>query len=242
MCLQKCYSSNVRVHHGVDLFCLASWTSQVPELEADFSPKPNFDHLLTKVQRGQKLLGKDTAIPIVMGPITLILLAKSKVPAEQALERVLPVYVELLTQIKALGVPEVQIHEPILASDKGAGAQQLFNTTYAKLSAIGTPIDLVTYFDDIGAAYPWVVQLPVAAISLDFVGVPGSTAGNDTLSLIRQNGFPANKRLGAGVVDGRSVWADDKGREQCSGYTCSCEVLVDVSLKQCCCACVFHCC
>eukprot|EP00877_Chromochloris_zofingiensis_P007127 jgi/Chrzof1/2668/Cz11g24160.t1 len=183
----------------------------VPELEADFSPKPNFDHLLTKVQRGQKLLGKDTAIPIVMGPITLILLAKSKVPAEQALERVLPVYVELLTQIKALGVPEVQIHEPILASDKGAGAQQLFNTTYAKLSAIGTPIDLVTYFDDIGAAYPWVVQLPVAAISLDFVGVPGSTAGNDTLSLIRQNGFPANKRLGAGVVDGRSVWADDKG-------------------------------
>ena len=29
-----------------------------------------------------------------------------------------------------------------------------------------------------------------------------------TAELIEQNGFPSDKRLGAGVVDGRSVWAD----------------------------------
>ena len=69
----------------------------------------------------------------------------------------------------------------------------------------------MTYYDDLGAAYPWVVQLPVAAIGLDFVGVPGSTAGNDTLALIREHGFPAGKRLGAGLIDARSVWADDLG-------------------------------
>ena len=46
------------------------------------------------------------------------------------------------------------------------------------------------------------------AVSLDFLGVPGSALGCATLELISKHGFPADKRLGAGVVDGRSVWAD----------------------------------
>ena len=66
----------------------------------------------------------------------------------------------------------------------------------------------MTYYDDIGEAYPWAVELPVAALSLDFLGVPGSVLGSDTAALIEKHGFPDNKRLGAGVVDGRSVWAD----------------------------------
>lgn len=66
----------------------------------------------------------------------------------------------------------------------------------------------MTYYDDIGEAYTWAVELPVAALSLDFLGVPGSVLGSDTAALIEKHGFPDNKRLGAGVVDGRSVWAD----------------------------------
>jgi hypothetical protein len=62
-----------------------------------------------------------------------------------------------------------------------------------------------------GEAYPWVAQLPVRALTLDFCGVPGATAPNATLDLIRANGWPADKRLGVGCVDGRSVWADDEG-------------------------------
>lgn len=43
---------------------------------------------------------------------------------------------------------------------------------------------------------------------MDFLGVPGSAYANGTVSLIEKFGFPQDKRLGAGVVDGRSVWAD----------------------------------
>ena len=46
------------------------------------------------------------------------------------------------------------------------------------------------------------------AISLDFLGVPGSEVASKTAQLIEKHGFPEGKRLGAGVVDGRSVWAD----------------------------------
>ncbi len=45
-------------------------------------------------------------------------------------------------------------------------------------------------------------------MSLDFLGVPGSALGCATADLIAKHGFPSDKRLGAGIVDGRSVWAD----------------------------------
>ena len=38
--------------------------------------------------------------------------------------------------------------------------------------------------------------------------MPGSAVPSQTAQLIEQHGFPEDKRLGAGVVDGRSVWAD----------------------------------
>lgn len=46
------------------------------------------------------------------------------------------------------------------------------------------------------------------AISLDFLGVPGSAVSSKTLELLDKHGFPESKRLGAGIVDGRSVWSD----------------------------------
>jgi 5-methyltetrahydropteroyltriglutamate--homocysteine methyltransferase len=64
---------------------------------------------------------------------------------------------------------------------------------------LSAPLHLVTYFDDLGEAYPWVMQLPVSAISLDF------TRGRN-LELLKQHGFPADKRLGVGIVDARNVW------------------------------------
>ena len=41
--------------------------------------------------------------------------------------------------------------------------------------------------------------------------MPGAAHGCKTLDLIKQHGFPKDKRLGAGVVDGRSVYADGRG-------------------------------
>jgi hypothetical protein len=123
--------------------------------------------------------------------------------------RLLPTYGQLLRQLQALGVPEVQLHEPSLATDAGAAARDVYEAAYASLAAVGCPIDLVTYYDDLGAAYPWAVNLPVAAVSLDFCGVPGDAVGNASLALVRRHGFPAGKRLGAGLIDARSPYADD---------------------------------
>jgi 5-methyltetrahydropteroyltriglutamate--homocysteine methyltransferase len=39
----------------------------VPELDGDFTAKPNFSMLLDKLARGQALLGKETAVPMIIG-------------------------------------------------------------------------------------------------------------------------------------------------------------------------------
>lgn len=52
------------------------------------------------------------------GPVTFVLLAQRQLPAEEAVSRLLPAYGQLLRQLQVAGAPEVQIHEPILATDK----------------------------------------------------------------------------------------------------------------------------
>jgi hypothetical protein len=63
-------------------------------------------------------------------------------------------------------------------------------TTYAALATAGVPISLVIPYDDVVEdVYTWLVELPVAAISFDFCGVPGAAAGNGTAQLIAKHGF-----------------------------------------------------
>ena len=69
------------------------------------------------------------------------------------------------------------------------------------------PINCLVHFHNL-AMLDACCLLQVSAISLDFLGVPGSALGCATAKLIAQHGFPKDKRLGAGVIDGRSVWSD----------------------------------
>lgn len=181
----------------------------VPELDQKSQPKPDFSSYLNKVKRGQDAIGKESAIPIIIGPNTLVGLAKKEgITRTELVKRLLPAYSQVLKELKSLGVPEVQIHEPILTVADAADLESDFNLTFAEFEKARLYINLVTYYDDIGDAYPWTIKLPVQAISLDFLGVPGSAVSSKTLELLSKHGFPESKRLGAGIVDGRSVWSD----------------------------------
>lgn len=58
-------------------------------------------------------------------------------------------------------MPEVQIQEPVLTMSHAANLEADFRKTFDALAAVGVPLHLVTMYDDISNAYPWVVQLPV---------------------------------------------------------------------------------
>ncbi|HHP7230578.1 MAG TPA: 5-methyltetrahydropteroyltriglutamate--homocysteine S-methyltransferase [Xenococcaceae cyanobacterium] len=171
----------------------------VPEIDSGIIPKADFTDFIETVKRGQTILG-NKAIPIILSPVTLLRLSRlSGVDLGEFLSLLLPLYRSLLTELKALGIEEVQLHEPALVLGDAPSLKENIQTVYKELATVGLDINLVTYFDDLGDTYPWVIELPVAAISLDF------TRGNN-LDAIKQHGFPQDKRLGVGIVDGRNIW------------------------------------
>ncbi|AUC60532.1 5-methyltetrahydropteroyltriglutamate--homocysteine methyltransferase MetE [Cyanobacterium sp. HL-69] len=197
------YFAMARGADGIPALEMTKWFDTnyhylVPEIEASCQPQANFDGFLHQVKRGQNILGKRTN-PIILSPVTLVGLSRYEGSLLENVEKLLPLYQSLLEELKGYGITEVQIHEPILVTNETLEIKEATIKTYDILSQGGLPINLVTYFEDLGNNYNWVVNLPVKAISLDF------TRGNN-LELLKQHGFPTDKRLGVGIVDARNVW------------------------------------
>ena len=85
-----------------------------------------------------------------------------------------------------------------------AEEKALFLNLYNKLLADkkGLEVLLQTYFGDVRDVYADLVTLPVDAIGLDFV------EGKKTLELVK-GGFPADKTLYAGIVNGKNIWRNN---------------------------------
>ncbi|NMG57118.1 5-methyltetrahydropteroyltriglutamate--homocysteine S-methyltransferase [Geitlerinema sp. P-1104] len=196
------YFAMARGKEGIPALEMTKWFDTnyhylVPEIPEHLQPA-DFSDFLATVRRAQGQLG-DRAVPIILGPVTLLRLSRFEMNQSQAASELCDRYVQLLQELKELGVAEVQIHEPALVFGDAANFKENYQATYQSLSQIGLAIQLVTYFDDLGDNYSWVMELPVAGVSLDF------TRGRN-LELLQQYGFPEDKQLGAGLVDARNIW------------------------------------
>ncbi|AFZ18864.1 5-methyltetrahydropteroyltriglutamate--homocysteine S-methyltransferase [Allocoleopsis franciscana] len=196
------YFAMARGKEGIPALEMTKWFDTnyhylVPEISAQLL-SADFSDVLETVHRAQQILGQ-RAVPIILGPVTLLRLSRLEVPISELVSPLCDRYLNLLLALKPLGVEEVQIHEPALVLGDATNFKEYYESIYASLAKVGLPLHLVTYFDDLGENYPWVVQLPVSSISLDF------TRGRN-LELIKHYGFPADKRLGVGIVDARNIW------------------------------------
>jgi 5-methyltetrahydropteroyltriglutamate--homocysteine methyltransferase len=175
----------------------------VPEFGADqqFSVASHklFDEVEEAITSGYKVK------PVLIGPLTYLWLGKIK-GAEfdklALLDRLLPVYGEILARLKGQGVEWVQIDEPILVLDLPRAWKNAFESAYARLQQPGLKRLLATYFGALEDNTALACQLPVDGLHVDLVRAPEQlTAVLDQL--------PAYKVFSAGVVDGRNIWRAD---------------------------------
>ncbi|MFD7242241.1 5-methyltetrahydropteroyltriglutamate--homocysteine S-methyltransferase [Streptomyces massasporeus] len=153
-----------------------------------------------------------TARPVLVGPVTYLLLAKPApgVPADfeplTLLDRLLPVYAEVLADLRAAGAAWVQLDEPALVQDRTPAELNAAAHAYRDLGAlIDRPKLLVaSYFDRLGDALPMLAKAPVDGLALDFT--ESAAANLDALAAV--GGLPG-KRLIAGVVNGRNIWVNE---------------------------------
>ncbi|MFP3854339.1 MAG: 5-methyltetrahydropteroyltriglutamate--homocysteine S-methyltransferase, partial [Anaerolineales bacterium] len=170
----------------------------VPEIEADFTPELAVESYLETLHRAKESLG-ERAVPIVLGPVTLLALSKVEAEIAEALEKLQPLYSQLLAELAAMGFHEVQLHEPALVLEQAEDLRPLFKKAYAALSESDLDLNIVTYFDDLGISLDWLVELPIDVLTLDF------TRG-DNIGALQEVSWPKSLKLAAGVIDGRNVW------------------------------------
>ncbi len=100
----------------------------------------------------------------------------------------------------------MQFDEPAFVSDRTDEERAALEHAYQVLAAARGDLNLAvqTYFDQVGDSYQTLAALPVQALGLDFVH---GREGN--IRSIAQHGFPQDKTLVAGLVDGRNIWIND---------------------------------
>ncbi|MGX5771899.1 5-methyltetrahydropteroyltriglutamate--homocysteine S-methyltransferase [Microbacterium trichothecenolyticum] len=153
-----------------------------------------------------------TVRPVLVGPVTLLALAKATDAAPRGfdplsrLDDLLPVYAELLSALRAAGAEWVQLDEPALVSEslpaEPAALADAASRAYAALGVRGDrPAILVAagYAQLSPQAWTALAAAPVEAVALDLTrgAVPEAVPGLDRKTLV------------GGVVDGRNVWRGD---------------------------------
>lgn len=145
--------------------------------------------------------------PVLIGGFTFLKLAKYKgsKTINDFVEDVANAYIAILNQFNEQGVEWVQFDEPSLVTDLTQEDVALFTALYEKVLAHkgNVKVLLQTYFGDIRDSYEEVVGLDFDGIGLDFI------EGKQTVELLERHGFPADKTLFAGVLNGKNIWKSD---------------------------------
>ncbi|MEU2078477.1 5-methyltetrahydropteroyltriglutamate--homocysteine S-methyltransferase [Streptomyces sp. NPDC013489] len=208
-------------------FAMARGTQDVAPLEMTKWFDTNYHYLVPELGPGT-VFGADsakqvaelrealalglTARPVLVGPVTYLLLAK---PAPGVagdfdpltlLDRLLPVYAEVLADLRAAGAEWVQLDEPALVQDRTPAELNAAARAYRDLGALTDRPKLLvaSYFDRLGDALQVLASAPVDGLALDFT--ERAVANLDDLAAV--GGLPG-KRLVAGVVNGRNIWIND---------------------------------
>lgn len=178
--------------------------------------KPTFDDNQTfKLSSNPKpvaefLEAKEAGIitrPVLVGPVSFLALGKADrdqtVVPISLLDKLLPLYEDLLVKLKEAGAETVQIDEPTLVFDLPPKVKAAFKPAYEKLSGLGDKIPklvFTTYFGDIVHNIDVLSSVKeLYAVHVDLVRNPEQLD-----SVIAALG--PKQILSLGVVDGRNIW------------------------------------
>lgn len=177
----------------------------VPEFEDDTEIKL-VGNKPFKEYEAAKALGVETK-PVLVGPFTLLKLIRftGKKQIGDVVDAITKAYQALVKEFNALGVTWLAFDEGYLVYDLTKEDIALFKKIYeALLGEKGNlKVLLQTYFGDVRDVYETLVSLDFDGIGLDFI------EGKESLALVEKYGFPKDKLLFAGLVNGKNIWRND---------------------------------
>ncbi|WP_288534851.1 5-methyltetrahydropteroyltriglutamate--homocysteine S-methyltransferase [uncultured Ruminococcus sp.] len=194
-------------HGDVKAFAMKKWFNtnyhyMVPEIEDTTEiclagEKPFAEYAEAKA------LGVPAKL-VLIGPFTFLKLARftGEKTLSDFVEDTVKAYCDYLAKLNELGAAWAELDEPYLVKDLSAEDIALFALIYKTVLAAkgNVKVLLQTYFGDVRDCYSEITALDFDGIGLDF------TEGKQTMALVQKNGFPKEKILFAGVVNGKNIW------------------------------------
>lgn len=177
----------------------------VPEIEDDteialVGTKP-FDEFIEA-----KNIGIETK-PSIIGPFTFLKLTRisGERKEQDVASDLIQAYRDIIKKFNDLGTQWIQFEEPALVLDLYEEDLNFVKKIYRAILSDKKNIKVLlqTYFGDIRDCYQEVTALPFDGIGLDFV------EGKKSLELVKNLGFPEDKTLFAGIVNGKNIWRNN---------------------------------
>ena len=174
----------------------------VPEVEDDTVISLTGDKLWKEYEEALAL-GIKTK-PIVTGAYTMLKLCRciGAKTAEDYVDAFIDAYKALVNRCEEKQIAWLQFDEPALVRDMSNEDVALFHRIYDAVLPCAKKCQILcqTYFGDARDIYSDLIQMPFAGIGLDFI------EGKETAALVEKYGFPQDKKLFAGLVNGKNIW------------------------------------
>jgi 5-methyltetrahydropteroyltriglutamate--homocysteine methyltransferase len=151
--------------------------------------------------------GIENPKPVLIGPVTYLLLGKeqqSGFKRFELIETLLPEYIKIVKELESLGCNYIQIDEPFLVTNLTPAISSVYNYTYCELNKKIKKIKIIlaTFFGGLEDNLQLALNLPVNALHIDLIR--GGNCLNEIL-----NNLPQDMNLSLGIVDGRNIWKND---------------------------------
>ena len=199
-------------HGDVRALAMKKWFNtnyhyMVPEIEDDTEIKLTGTKLFDEFHEALHL-GILTK-PVITGPFTLLKLIRytGEKQLPDFVEPMIHAYEDLISKAQGTEISWIQFDEPYLVHDLSSDDIALFTKIYTLLLAKKGNLKVLvqTYFGDVRDIYHELTSLDFDGIGLDFI------EGKETKSLIKKEGFPKNKLLFVGIVNGKNIWKNHYG-------------------------------
>ncbi|GAY72318.1 5-methyltetrahydropteroyltriglutamate-homocysteine methyltransferase [Lentilactobacillus kosonis] len=177
----------------------------VPELSKTTQIKLVGTQLFDQVTEAQALNVPVKAV--ITGPYTLLALSRfiDGATPKEFITDLISAYQDILTKLADQHVTWVQIDEPALCLDVNASDKRIFDELYDGILTDKPAIKVLlqTYFGDIRDIYNDVISKAFDGIGLDLI------EGSYNRKLLSESGFPADKTLFAGILNGKNIWRNN---------------------------------